>query len=69
MALKDLLPTSRFGYKGETPPSVATPPLSSLHNQTSINNRPAGKRPPSTLDLNGETPVQYKDVAPEGARA
>jgi hypothetical protein len=69
MALKDLLPKSRFGFKGQTPPSVATPADSTLHFESSINNRPAGNRPPSTLDLNGVTPVQYKEVAPEGARA
>lgn len=69
MGLKELLPTSRFGFKGQQPPTFATSPESTLHNQSSINNRPAIQRPPSTLDRNGETPVQYKDVAPEGARA
>jgi hypothetical protein len=69
MALIDLLPKSVFGYGGRRPSTVATTRESTLHNESSINNKPSlvGNRP-SILDLNGETPEQYKDKAPTGAR-
>jgi hypothetical protein len=69
MALIDLLPKSVFGYKGQTPPSVATTRESTLHFESSINNNPnLVTKVPSTLDLDGQTPEQYKNNAPTGAR-
>ena len=68
MSLKDLLPKSVFGYKGEKPPSFATSPTSTLHNESSINNRPKILKNPSILDLDGKTPEQYKNTAPVGSR-
>jgi hypothetical protein len=69
MALIDLLPKSVFGYKGQTPPTVATPRESTLHFESSINNKPSlVARVPSILDLDGKTPEEYKNNAPTGAR-
>lgn len=68
MSLKDLLPNSVLGYKGEKPPSFATSPTSTLHYESSINNRPQILRVPSVLDLDGKKPEEYKNTAPAGSR-
>lgn len=41
---------STLGYNGNQPPIVATPPNSTLHNQSSINDNPDITRSPSGLD-------------------
>ena len=44
--------------------------FSALHNTYSLNGDPEipGKPIPSTLDLNGRTPIRYQDNAPPGAQ-
>lgn len=73
-SLKDLLPTSVFGYHGKTPAAFDLGPNSTLDNASSINNNPAftsysdpylrGKTP-TKLGLGGKTPKRYLDNPPQ----
>lgn len=58
--LTDQLSNSTLGLQGQTP--VIQPgalETSTLHFNSSINNRPEIDRTPSRLDLNGKTPQKY----------
>lgn len=50
MGLIDLLKTSILGWKGEKPPFSGETISSTLHNQSSINDKPDIKKEPSKLD-------------------
>jgi hypothetical protein len=66
MGLLDSLPKSNLGLKGGTPAKIAgANPASTLHFQSSINDKPDIKQSPSKLDLNGVTPKKYKDNQPK----
>lgn len=66
MGLLNLLPTSNLGYQGQTPQTLpGASNQSTLHYQSSINGNPNISRPPSDLDLNGETPEKYTDNLPD----
>jgi hypothetical protein len=57
---------SKFGLGGKKPAKwPGSDRESTLHNTSSINNRPAIKRTPSSLDLNGITPKKYLDNPPK----
>lgn len=63
MAIIDTQLKSRFGFKGIRPKNWAgSDPKSTLHNTSSINNKPAITRTPSNLDLDGKTPERYLDT-------
>lgn len=65
MAIIDTQLQSRFGLKGARPKNWAgSDPGSTLHNTSSINNKPAITRKPSSLDLDGKTPEKYVDTFP-----
>ena len=61
MGLLDMLPTSKFGLKGATPPQMpGANKTSTLHYQSSITGNPelaADKPAPSILDLDGKVPT------------
>jgi len=60
MALRDLLPKSNLGLKGATPKNIpSSKKTSTLHYQSSINDKPDIKQSPSKLDLDGATPAKY----------
>ena len=62
--LADQLTNTDLGLKGQTPGTRAGAlETSTLHNQSSINNKPEINRPASNLDLGGNTPAKY--VNPE----
>ena len=66
MAILDLLKTSVFGLKGDTPARKAgASKTSTLHFQSSINNNPKIEQSPSKLDLDGKTPSGYIDNLPK----
>lgn len=50
MGLIDLLKTSIFGFKGEKPKYDGGDATSTLHYQSSINNKPSISKLPSILD-------------------
>lgn len=57
---------SKFGLGGKKPAQwKGSDRLSTLHNTSSINNKPAIKMTPSRLDLNGLTPKKYLDNPPK----
>lgn len=57
---------SKFGLKGQTPETRAGALKgSTLHYQSSINNKPAIEQSPSELDLDGKTPSKYTDNLPQ----
>jgi len=63
MGLLDLLPTSNLGLDGITPAQIPSAnPTSTLHFQSSINDKPNIDQSPSALDLNGVPPT----VSPTG---
>ena len=65
MAIIDTQLKSRFGFKGIRPRNWAgSDPQSTLHNTSSINNKPAITKQPSNLDLDGKTPARYLDNPP-----
>jgi hypothetical protein len=65
MAIIDTQLKSRFGYGGRKPSKFAgSDPQSTLHNTSSINNKPAITKQPSNLDLDGKTPARYLDNPP-----
>jgi hypothetical protein len=67
MGLLKLLPSSPYGLKGLTPPTIGSAnPQSKLHYEYSINNTPPfpGFPNPSQLDLEGKTPPKYLDNPP-----
>lgn len=69
MSLLEKLQDTWLGFKGTKPPNTpGSLPGSTLHFTSSINNIPAIKRKPSTLDLDGKQPKTYKESAPKGAR-
>lgn len=64
--LKDQLPESILGLKGNTPATRdGAKKSSTLHNESSINDIPDIEQSPSDLDLNGETPEKYLDNPPK----
>lgn len=66
MGLLDSLPKSNLGLKGGTPNKVPSAnPASTLHNQSSINDKPDIEQSPSKLDLDGTTPKKYSDNLPK----
>lgn len=65
MGLLDLLPTSNLGLDGVTPPRIPSAnPASTLHFESSINDKPDITQSPSRLDLDGIKPV----VSPTGQK-
>ena len=65
MGLLDLLATSNLGLDGVTPVKIPSAnPASTLHYQSSINDKPDITQNPSTLDLDGTKPV----VSPTGQK-
>lgn len=69
--LKDQLPQSKLGLKGNTPATRAgAQKTSTMHYQSSINNNPAIPQQPSSLDFDGAQPnipgkVPYMNNLPE----
>jgi len=64
--LKDQLPESNLGLKGVKPPQrPGANQDSTLHYESSINDRPNITQRPSDLDLNGSKPAAYLDNLPE----
>lgn len=62
----DLLPTGKYGFKGQQPPSSGLGNKNStLHYTSSINGNPKINRTPSNYDLNGVTPPRYLDNPPK----
>ena len=58
--LTDQLPNTELGLRGLTPETrPGAQETSTLHFQSSINNRPSIGIPPSKLDLDGRTPQKY----------
>lgn len=58
--------SSIFGLNGKTPDKLpGSNPLSTLHFESSINNKPFIQRPPSNLDLDGLTPKKYLENPPK----
>ena len=65
MGLLDLLPTSNLGLDGATPAKIPSAnPASTLHFQSSINDKPDITQSPSKLDLDGAKPA----VSPTGQK-
>ena len=65
MGLLDLLPTSNLGLDGATPTRIPSAnPASTLHFQSSINDKPDITQSPSNLDLDGAKP----GVSPTGQK-
>jgi hypothetical protein len=65
MGLLDLLPTSNLGLDGITPAKIPSAnPASTLHFQSSINDKPDIAQSPSNLDLDGGKPA----VSPTGQK-
>jgi len=63
--LNDQLKQSTLGLKGSTPNQrEGAKGSSTLHNQSSINNKPEITKAPSSLDLDGLTPDKYLDNPP-----
>lgn len=57
---------SKLGLKGATQkPIPGSLPGSTLHNTSSLNGKPAIKRSPSKLDLDGITPKKYTSNLPK----
>lgn len=66
MGLIDSLPKSKLGLKGAKPANIpSSKNTSTLHFQSSINDKPDIKQSPSKLDLNGVTPKKYSDNLPK----
>lgn len=66
MGIIDTQLKSKFGYGGKQPARwPGSNKASTLHNTSSINNRPAIQRRPSDLDLDGKTPAKYLDNPPK----
>ena len=65
MGLLDSLPKSDLGLKGSTPNNIpSSKNTSTLHFQSSINDKPDIEQSPSKLDLDGATPAKYLDNPP-----
>lgn len=63
MGLLDLLPSSNLGLDGKTPAKIPSAnPASTLHFQSSINDKPNIDQSPSALDINGTKPT----ISPSG---
>ena len=66
MGLLDLLPASLLGLKGLAPKQrEGAKNSSTMHYESSINDKPDISRKPSTLDLNGKKPAAYMDNPPK----
>ena len=66
MGLLDLLPSSLLGLKGLTPKQrEGAKNTSTLHNESSINDKPDIAQKPSNLDLDGKRPTAYMDNPPK----
>ena len=66
MGLLDSLPKSELGLKGSTPNNIpSSKNTSTLHFQSSINDKPDIEQSPSKLDLDGATPSKYSDNPPK----
>ena len=66
MGLLESLKSSNLGLQGATPDKVASAnPASTLHFQSSINDKPDIEQSPSNLDLDGTTPAKYLDNPPK----
>jgi hypothetical protein len=66
MGLIDLLPKSNLGLQGSTPSNIpSSKNTSTLHFQSSINDKPDIEQSPSDLDLDGVTPSKYSDNPPK----
>ena len=66
MGLLDSLPKSDLGLKGSTPNNIpSSKNTSTLHFQSSINDKPDIEQSPSKLDLDGTTPAKYSDNPPK----
>ena len=66
MGLLDSLPKSDLGLKGSTPNNIpSSKNTSTLHFQSSINDKPDIEQSPSKLDLDGATPSKYSDNPPK----
>ena len=64
--LKDQLPESELGLKGITPAQrPGANQASTLHYESSINDRPDITQRPSDLDLDGTRPAAYMDNPPQ----
>ena len=69
-----LLPTSRYGFKGQRPPTFDLGATSTIDFQSSINNKPAFSsyadaylrtKTPTKLSIGGVTPPKYLDNPPK----
>lgn len=66
MGLLDSLPKSNLGLKGAKPANIpSSKNTSTLHYQSSINDKPDIEQSPSKLDLDGATPAKYSDNPPK----
>jgi len=66
MGLLDSLPKSDLGLKGSTPNNIpSSKNTSTLHFQSSINDKPDIEQSPSKLDLDGVTPNKYLSNPPK----
>ena len=66
MGLLESLTKSTLGLQGATPAKIASAdPASTLHFQSSINDKPDIEQSPSNLDLDGATPAKYSDNPPK----
>jgi hypothetical protein len=66
MGLLDSLPKSNLGLKGAKPANIpSSKKTSTLHFQSSINDKPDIKQSPSKLDLDGATPAKYLSNPPK----
>lgn len=60
--LQNQLTKSNLGLKGSTPAvREDAKNTSTMHFQSSINNKPEIAKAPSVLDLDGKTPSKYKN--------
>lgn len=66
MGLLDSLSKSDLGLKGATPDKIpSSKNTSTLHFQSSINDKPDIEQSPSKLDLDGATPTKYLSNPPK----
>ena len=66
MGLLDLLPSSIHGLKGLSPlQREGAKQTSTMHYNSSINDKPDIDRKPSNLDLDGKKPAAYMDNPPK----
>lgn len=73
-SLLQLLPTSKYGFQGKTPPEFDLGPTSTLDYQSSVNGNPAfssysdpylRRQSPTQLAPSGQQLVKYLDNPPQ----